>query len=270
MDGLSTGRGIKNAATRQAAAAPRDANGYATGNGFDDREVQSNNANQAVSNFQKKLPGGAWSSDPYTAAQQKRDFHQSAGFNSYFDPLNPGQQLTEQLGTSAYGFRQGLTGRENDASNDIKNQAGQALDQGIRQTRDAANSRGLLYSGLRQGAEQGVRGRVANAMASQINQSNADLNRAADARDTTATRAALGQADAAQAAQAEVDKANSENAVFRAQQMQQLSGAAMAGVAELGHGLLSPSKSPYTPNTTPDGNNYYSNQGGPRPTMAGY
>lgn len=198
------------------------------------------NAGDAVNQYTQGLQGGHWSSDPGEYAQQQRDFHQSTGFNMYFDPLNPAQQLTEKLGTSAHGFRQGLTGMQTDAANDIRNEAGSALDKGIRQTREGANSRGLLYSGLREGAEQGVRGRVANAMASQINQSNSDLSKEADARDSTAAQAALGQAAAAQAAQAEVEKANSENAVFRAQQMQQLTGAVGYGFGQLYGGAGGP------------------------------
>lgn len=231
-------------ATKQRIAGAGAGNYYTGGaqddNPYSQQDIKSYNGATAEQNYLKQLPGGQWSSDPYEAAQQKRNFHQSSGFQQNFDPLNPGQQLTEQLGTSAYNFRTGLTSSENDASNDIKNQAGTALDQGIRQTREGANSRGLLYSGLREGAEQGVRGRVANAMASQINQSNSDLNKAADARDNTAAQAALGQAAAAQAAQAEVDKANSENAVFRAQQMQQISGAAGYGFGQLYGGAGKP------------------------------
>ncbi len=183
------------------------------------------NAADAEQKYLQGLPGGTWSSDPYERAQQQRNFHQSAGFNMFYDPLSPGQKLTEQLGTSAYNFRTGLVDKENAAANDIKAQAGQTLDQGLRQTREGANSRGLLYSGLRQGAEQGLRGRVANAMASQIAGSNADLNKQADARDQTAAQAAMGQAAAAQQAQAQADQMAAENAVYRAQQMQQLSGA---------------------------------------------
>lgn len=194
-----------------------------SGMGVDPR-ARALNASTADRNYQSSLVGGRWSADAAERGQQQRDFHQTDDFKKYWNALDPATQLKEQAGTEAYKFRQNLGGMQNEAQDDIKSQAGQALDEGIRSTRQGANSRGLLYSGLRQGAEQGVRGRVANAMAGQISQSNRGLANEADAKDRAVASMGLASAQQAQDAASRASEMSAQNAIGRAQQMQQLSG----------------------------------------------
>lgn len=194
------------------------------GMGVDPR-ARALNSSTADANYQRSLAGGSWSADAAERGQQQRDFHQTDDFKKYWNALDPATQLKEQAGTEAYKFRQNLGEMQGDARNDIKAQAGQALDEGIRNTRQGANSRGLLYSGLRQGAEQGMRGRIANAMASQMSQSNRGLANEADAKDRAVASMGLASAQQAQDASSRASEMSVQNSIYRAQQMQQLSGA---------------------------------------------
>jgi hypothetical protein len=219
----------------------KDKNGYLDANRLSgvprnrlSRQVQEMNASTAAENFYRSR--GGRSSNAYEAAEQDRQMYLDPNRMKYADARNPTQLLQDKMGHEAYQFRTGLTGMQNDAANDIRSQAGSTLDEGIRSTREGANSRGLLYSGLRQGAEQSLRGRVANAMASQISQSNRGLSQEADQRDRAAAASGTANAAAENAARSEISRANSENAIFRAQQMQQLTGAIGYGFGRMAGG----------------------------------
>lgn len=193
--------------------------------GGTDDTLRGENAEQAAQNFYRRLPGGARSTDAYEAAQQDRNMYLDPTRMKYADARSPAQLLQDRLGTGAYNFRRSLAETQANAADDIKSQAGSTLDQGLRDVRSGANNRGLLYSGLRQGAEQDYRGKVASTMAKQVAQSNADLSKRADSMDEIAANAKLQGMQQSMQAQAQVDRMAQENAVMRAQQMQQLTGA---------------------------------------------
>jgi len=215
------------------------------------------NAGDAVAKFNQRSQYDL--SNPYEAAQNSRDFHQSEGFKDYFDPLDPSTALSDKLGTQAYNFRKGLIGTQNDAANDIRHQAGGLLDQGIKTIRAGASNRGLLYSGIRQSAEGDFRGKVANTMASQIAGSNADLSKRADSMDNIAAEAKMKGAQASMQAQNAVDQMNRENEVMRAQQMQQLTGAIGYGLGRGAYSLRGGQSS--TPTNTTAGESYRDTSG---------
>lgn len=209
------------------------------GEGMTDAERMAQFANQrqdemtgraeARNRYTRTLTGGQFSDDSYERAQQERNFHQTADFKKYFGQLDPASQLAESLGNAAYHNRKGLLGDENESASIIRRQGGEALGQGTKKIREGANSRGLLYSGMRQGAETDLRGKVANTMASQIQESNSDLMKRADSMDQIATQAKLQGAEKSFQSQLMIDQITQQNQVARAQQMQQLAG--MAGYA---------------------------------------
>lgn len=84
------------------------------------------------------------------------------------------------------------------AKDNLNQSAGAALEQGTRNTRQNFNSRGLLYSGMRQGGEQSVRGAVAGQLASGT---------------AAAERGAKTSLEAAKSAYASVDLANQQEAL---------------------------------------------------------
>lgn len=227
IDPNRTGRGVKiDQAKRNAGP-----NGFIDESQFQspagmgtDPRARAVNSSTADRNYQNSI-GGSWAEDPYERAQQQRNFHQTSDFKKYWNPLDPATQLQEKLGTGAYNFRKSLAETQTNAADDIRSQAGSQLDQGIKKVRSGANNRGLLYSGLRQGAEQDYRGQVASTMAKQVAQSNADLSKKADSMDEIAANSRLQGMQQSMQAQSQVDRMNTENSVMRAQQMQQLTGA---------------------------------------------
>ena len=232
-------------------------NPYSMMHGNSERELaRSQNAAEAERRYTSGLQGGKWSSDPYERAQQNRNFHQTADFKRFWNALDPATQLQERLGTGAYDFRKGLAETQANAANDIRAQAGSTLDQGIKKVRSGANNRGLLYSGLRQGAEQDYRGQVASTMAKQIAQSNADLSKKADSMDEIAANAKLQGMQQSMQAQAQVDKMNLENSVSRAQQMQQLTGAIGYGFGRWAGGGSEPARPSGAYGMRPDNGGY--------------
>lgn len=80
------------------------------------------------------------------------------------DSLKSRIALKNQLGSSI----RGNADMEGRAEEGIRNNANAALDSGVKGTRQNYNSRGLLYSGMRQGSEQSVRGSVAAKMGSDL------------------------------------------------------------------------------------------------------
>ena len=106
----------------------------------------------------------------------------------------------------------------------LQNEAGSALGSAIGETRKNYNQRGLLYSGMRQGAEQGVRGRVATALASGQAQTQRDAENTLTKQ--KAAFASIGLAEQEkqnQLAQQAFDQSY-QNSIARRQAMQQLMG----------------------------------------------
>lgn len=111
---------------------------------------------------------------------------------------------------------------EGSAENDLRYSASHALSEGLKNTKQNYGSRGLLYSGLRQGGEASVRSNVAGNLAEGL--ADTKRNYANVAQQQKEAYAALGQ----QQEQMRLDRANetfdtvTKNNVARAQAMQQL------------------------------------------------
>ncbi len=244
--GLSTAIGGRLTADRQAGTerGRRAGNAYIDDTGLmapGQAAVRAHNGNEAHRQFVQSI-GGHYAEDPYERAQQTRNFHQTEGFKKYYDQLDPSRQLQDKLGSSAYDFRKSLAETQTNNADDIRRQSGSTLDRGLKDVRSGANNRGLLYSGLRQGAEQDYRGQVASTMAKQIAQSNSDLSKKADSMDEIAANSKLQGMQASMQAQSQVDKMNQENAVMRAQQMQQLTGMVGYGFGRWAGGRAEPAR----------------------------
>lgn len=132
--------------------------------------------------------------------------------------------------------------REGSAENDIRYNAGQAMDQGVSNTRKNYNSRGLLYSGMRQGGEASVRSNVAGQMASGLANTKQEYSSLAETQKQAYS--AIGLASQ----QHQLDLANqafdtvTKNNVARAQAYQQL-GQGVGAVAGMAYSASSPSPS---------------------------
>lgn len=97
-----------------------------------------------------------------------------------------------------------------------------ALDQGTRNTRQNFNSRGLLYSGMREGGEQAVRGAVAGQYGRGMAGAERDnANSVSAAQNAYAAVDLANQKDAMDKANAAFDTASANN-IARLQAMQQL------------------------------------------------
>jgi hypothetical protein len=119
-------------------------------------------------------------------------------------------------------FNQDLPGMKERAGNLIQAEGDQALQSGLRGTQQNFNRRGLLYSGMRQGAEQGVRGKVASEISSQRAQSNMDLDKLGTAKAAKAASVGLQSYQNQVQREADIAGINLQNQVARAQAMQQL------------------------------------------------
>lgn len=149
---------------------------------------------------------------------------QGALFNMYLGRINQRNALAEQIANAEGKGKQ-------DTMSSIYGEATRALGQGLKKTTENYNSRGLLYSGLREGGEQKVRAGVGAKLSSDIAGTNREMaNVAAKAKQAYA---AIGQANQQQM----IDLANqtfetaSRNNVARLQAYQQFGGGigAMAG-----------------------------------------
>ena len=178
---------------------------------------------------------------------------------------NPGEDPTTtalrgRLFGEAEDFQKNLPGYQQDASNQIQKEGDMALESGVKGTRENFNRRGLLYSGMRQGAEQDVKGRVASTMASQKAQSNSDLTKLAAAKSEKAAQVGLQGYQQAVQREAEIEGIKLQSQVARAQVMQQLgqTGGQVAG-AYYGSRNTQPSQQASQP-VAWSGNDYSSNQ----------
>lgn len=114
----------------------------------------------------------------------------------------------------------------------LNQQAGQALDQGLSGTRKNYNRRGLLYSGLREGSEQGVRQSVANQLGSSIMQARQSSNDLMNKRKQAVASLGLASEKEALAAAEQQFQVNLQSSVARGQALQQLGyGLGQAGAA---------------------------------------
>lgn len=156
------------------------------------------------------------------------------------DFQNPGEDpnvtaLRDRLFGAAQDFEKDLPGLRQSQYGQIEKEGAQALEQGLKGTRQNFNRRGLLYSGLREAGEQSARGRVASEMANQKVQVNQDLGKQAQAKYQAAAQAGLQGYQDAVNREAEIAGISLQNQVARAQLMQQL-GATTGQIGALGYG----------------------------------
>lgn len=121
--------------------------------------------------------------------------HNAALENMYRTRIGLKNTLSDQIGSA-----EGLLKQQQDTN---KLAVGEATGEGLRHTRENFNSRGLLYSGAREGGEQKVRSAGASQLAKSM---------AGSARDSA------NATNAAKAAYASVDFANQQDTLNRANQ----------------------------------------------------
>lgn len=137
-----------------------------------------------------------------------------AKLDMYRGRIGMKNSLAERIAQS-----QGMLGN---AVDDINLEGSAALDSGVKNTKRNFNQRGLLYSGMREGGEQQVRGAVAGQLAKGIAGARRD-----SANSTAAAKSAYGAVDLAnqqeslRQANMAFDTANANN-IARLQAMQQL------------------------------------------------
>lgn len=108
------------------------------------------------------------------------------------------------------------------AKDSVSGAANQALDEGTRNTRHNFNQRGLLYSGMREGGEQSVRGAVAGQYAKGMAGAERDVANSNDAAKAAYAAVDLeNQQETLKMANAAFDTAHANN-IARLQAMQQL------------------------------------------------
>lgn len=130
--------------------------------------------------------------------------------------------LRGRLFGEAQDFEKGLGGMQKSASDQIGKEGDMALEKGLTGNRRNYNRRGLLFSGLREGGDQDVRGRVASTMAGQKAQSNKELSDMAKSKWNTVAQVGLQGYQDSVNREAEIAGISLQNQVARAQSMQQL------------------------------------------------
>lgn len=130
--------------------------------------------------------------------------------------------LRKRLYGEAQDFRSNLGGMQGDARNNITRGANQAIESGELGVRRGMNQRGMLYSGMREAGEQGVRANVASQMAKQTVASNKELEDLASRKEQVAASVGLDSYRDAVARESEIANMNMANSVARAQAMQQI------------------------------------------------
>lgn len=132
----------------------------------------------------------------------------------------------------------------------LKQQAGQALDQGLTGTRKNYNRRGLLFSGLREGSEQGVRQSVANQLGSSIMQARQSSNDLMNKRKQAVASLGLASEKEALAAAEKQFEIKLQNSVARQQAMQQL-GSSLGQIGGMAYSSYSNREAPHNEGYAP-------------------
>lgn len=167
--------------------------------------------------------------------------------------------LRNKLFGEAVDFDKSLGGLKTQAGNQIQSEGDLALQSGVKHNNQDFNRRGLLYSGLREAGETGVRGRVASTMATQRAQSNQDLTKMGTAKYTKAAQVGLQGYQDAVNREAEIEGVNLQNQVARAQAMQQLGQTAGYGIGAYYGSRQTPASNGINSNYTPNMSNEFRN-----------
>ncbi len=178
---------------------------------------------------------------------------QAALYDMYMGRINQRNSLAEQIqNTEGEG--------KNAAIHDIYGEATRALGQGLKKTRENYNSRGLLYSGLREGGEGAMRAAVGSKLSSDIAGTNREMaNSAEKAKQAYAAVGLQNQKEMIDLANQAYDTV-SRNAVARAQAYQQFAGG-LGGLAALGYDKYHSSGGAATPQSNVNAS-YSPDQGG--------
>jgi hypothetical protein len=104
----------------------------------------------------------------------------------------------------------------------LRGEAGQAIGSGVRKTRENFSSRGLLYSGLRQGGEASVKGRVASALAESEAGARRETRNLMDQRKAAFAAIGLQDQEAKNRLAQETFEKSYQNSIARRQAIQQL------------------------------------------------
>lgn len=169
------------------------------------------------------------------------------------------QKQQYQLDKEAKSYGDNLDQMKSNSNNLLSAQADQTLGQGLHNVRKDANSRGLLYSNIREGGEANLKGRVSSMLAHQIADSNAEFDQGLQSRKMSAAQAKIGEASAALERQAQVDSVRQQNQIARGQQMQQL--ASIAGYAAGRYMNQDSSVNPNAENRQTTGGGHYMSSG---------
>lgn len=113
-------------------------------------------------------------------------------------------KLKEKQLKQAGDFRQNMPNMVRIMSEDLKRDSNQAMNAGVRKTREDYASRGLVHSGLRQGAEAGKRAQAQAGLAQGVSAINADMENAANTLDAQAVETSLGVQQTQQAIQNQI------------------------------------------------------------------
>lgn len=133
--------------------------------------------------------------------------------------------LKDQMFSEAEQFRKDLPGIAGEQSGLLEKQGQAAIDQGTKDIRKGYSSRGLLYSGLRQGAESSLRGQVASELASGRAQLNRELEDLARAKEYEATKYGLQGYEEARQRYENLYNQQMQNALERRRRVSQIGGA---------------------------------------------
>lgn len=104
----------------------------------------------------------------------------------------------------------------------LRGDAGEALGTGLNQTRKNFNDRGLLYSGMREGGEQSVRGRVASALAQSETEARRESANLVNQRKAAFAAIGLAEQEAKNKMAQEAFEKSYQNNIARRQAMQRL------------------------------------------------
>lgn len=116
--------------------------------------------------------------------------------------------MNEEVRAQARSFRAGLPQYKDEQYGLVAREGAKNLENNLNTIQRSSNQRGLLYSGLRRGAEVGARGAMAATLAQQRADINRSADRLADSYDNTAANIGLaGFGDAVRRSESELQNA---------------------------------------------------------------
>jgi len=197
---------------------------------------QGTNAANNVGGDWTKIGGQLADADSDVAGAKRASYFLGSGYNAGVDSneqkalLNMYTTRINQKNALAESIAGNETMRTN-AIQDIYGESGRALGQGLKKTKENYSSRGLLYSGMREGGEQNLRSGIAAKTQSDVAQTNRESSNALDAAKRAYASIGIQNAqENIQLANQAFETANA-NSIARLQAYQQFGGGAgqMAG-----------------------------------------